>query len=133
MSAAPIDGGAPAALTAPNTGQQDSGFGSDLHDAAAWQLPSGTFLQSLGACGTVFVSRLTPDMHTTRVRIPGVDNSSVEIEGTSGDKLVVEGQAGCGSGTSLLAYDPAANRSTLLLGPKVNGGGVQTAIIYPNQ
>jgi TolB protein len=129
----PIDGGAPAALTAPNTGQQDSGFGPDLHDAAAWQLPSGTFLQSLGACGTVFVSRLTPDMHTTRVRIPGVDSSSVQIQGASGDKLVLEAQAGCGPGTSLLAYDPAANSSTVLLGPKVNGGGVQAAIIYPNQ
>lgn len=129
----PIDGGAPAALTAPNTGQPDSGFGPDLHDAAAWQLPSGTFLQSLGACGTVFVSRLTPDMHTTRVRIPGVDSSSVQIQGASGDKLVLEAQAGCGPGTSLLAYDPAANSSTVLLGPQVNGGGVQAAIVYPNQ
>ena len=29
-----------------------SGFGPDLGDTDAWQLPSGTFLQSLGACGS---------------------------------------------------------------------------------
>ena len=129
----PTDGGQPAALTAPNTGQPDSGFGGDLHDAAAWQLPSGTFIQSLGACGTVFVSRLTPDMHTTRVSIPGVNNSSVQVEGTAGDKLIVQGHAGCGPGTSLLAFDPAAGTAKVLLGPEVNGGSVQRAIVYPNR
>lgn len=127
----PTDGGQPAALTAPNTGQQDSGFGRDLHDAAAWQLPSGTYLQSLGACGTVFVSKLTADMHTTPVTIPILGNSSVGVVGATGDKLIVEGHAGCGPGTSLLAFDPAANTAEVLLGPKVNGGSVQRAIIYP--
>ena len=66
----PIDGTTPTALTAVNSGQKDDpGFGSDLGDVDAWQLPSGTFLQSLGACGTVFLSRLTPDGHTTRVNV----------------------------------------------------------------
>ncbi|AKK28318.1 hypothetical protein [Mycobacterium sp. EPa45] len=127
----PTDGGQPAALTAPNTGQRDSGFDRDLHDADAWQLPGGTYIQSLGACGTVFVSRLTSDMHTTPVTIPGLNSSSVAIVGTAGDKLIVEGHAGCGPGTSLVAFDPAANTAKALLGPKVNGGSVQRAIIYP--
>jgi hypothetical protein len=127
----PVDDGAPTALTAPNSGQEDSGFGADLGDGDAWQLPSGTFLQSAGACGTEFLSRLTPDMHTTPVTVPGVDSSSVHVTGATADELVLQARAGCGRGTSLLTYDPAANTSTVLLGPPVNGGGVQHAIVYP--
>jgi hypothetical protein len=42
----PLTGQAPTALTAVNTGRENSGFGGDLGDGDAWQLPSGTFLQS---------------------------------------------------------------------------------------
>ena len=43
---------APTALTALNSGQgDDPGFKGDLGDGIAWQLPSGTFLQSATACG----------------------------------------------------------------------------------
>lgn len=126
----PIDGGAPTALTAVNSGQgNDPGFGGDTRDSNAWHLPSGTFLQSLGACGTVFMSRLTPDGHTTRVNVPGVSDSVV-VTGATGDKLVLQAQVGCGGTTSLLTYDPATNTSTVLLGPPVNGGGVTEAILF---
>jgi hypothetical protein len=30
-----------------------------------------------------------------------------------------------------VSYDPAANTSTVLLGPPVNGGGVAEAILFP--
>ena len=57
----PVDGGTPTALTAVNSGQEDDpGFGGDIGDGIAWELPSGTFLQSAGACGTVFLSRSDP-------------------------------------------------------------------------
>jgi hypothetical protein len=92
-------------------------------------LPSGTFLQSIGACGTVFLSRLTPDGHTTRVNVPGLSDSVI-VNGVSGDKLVLVAKAGCAPGTSLVSYDPAANAYTTLLGPTVNGGSVTEAIIY---
>ncbi|WP_264033075.1 hypothetical protein [Mycobacterium fragae] len=129
----PIDGTAPTALTAVNSAQgDDPGFAGDYGDVDAWQLPSGTFLQSLGACGTMFLSRLTPDGHTTRVKVPGV-SSSVHVNGVSGDKLVLVAKAGCGGGTSLLTYDPVANTHTVLLGPTVNGGSVVEAIVYPSQ
>ncbi len=129
----PLDGRTPTALTAVNSGQEDDpGFGRDLGDGAAWQLTSGTFLQSAGACGTMFLSRLTPDMHTTRVTIPGVDSGrSVFVIGATADKLVLRATMACGGGTSLLTYDPAANTSTVLLGPPVNGGGVQRVVLYP--
>ena len=133
----PLDGGAPAMLTAVNSGQEnDPGFGGDLGDVDAWQLPSGVFLQSEGACGSSFLSRLTADGHTTRVAVPGVDTRhSVWVVGASGDntKLVVRATMNCGPGTSLLAYDPTANTSTVLLGPQVNGGSVVAALPYPPQ
>ena len=120
-------------LTAVNPGNEsDPGFGKDLGDTDAWQLPSGTFLQSMGACGSMFLSRLTPDMHTTKVTVPGVD-SSVRVTGATADKLVLQAKLGCGGGVSLLTYDPAANTTTALLGPPVNGGGVTDALLYPSQ
>jgi TolB protein len=127
----PVDGTTPIALTAVNSAQgDDPGFRGDYGDVDAWQLPSGTFLQSLGACGTLFLSRLTPDGHTTQVNVPGV-SSSVIVNGVSGDKLVLVAKAGCGPGTSLLTYDPATNSYTTLLGATVNGGSVAQAIVYP--
>jgi hypothetical protein len=129
----PLDGGAPTALTAVNSGQEDDpGFGGDLGDGVAWQLPSGTFLQSAGACGSMFLSRLTPDMHTTRVSVPGMSDSVV-VAGVAVDKLVLLGKVGCGGTTSLVTYDPAANTSTVLLGPPVNGGAVTDALPYPGK
>jgi TolB protein len=127
----PIDGGAPTALTAAHSGQgDDQGFGGSLGEGLAWELPSGTFLQSAGACGTAFLSRLTPDGHTTRVKVPGM-SQSVFVTGATADKLILEGHMDCGGGTALVSYDPAANTSTVLLGPLVNGGGVTAAVLFP--
>jgi TolB protein len=129
----PLSGSGATALTALNSGQgHDPGFDGDLGDWVAWKLPSGTFLQSLGACGTQFLSRLTSDMHTTRVQVPGVSDS-VHVTGVSGDDLVLLAKVGCGGTTSLLTYDPAANTSTVLLGPPLNGGGVSDALLYPER
>jgi len=124
----PLDGGAPTALTTVSGSHSDS-----LGERDAWQLPSGTFLQSEAGCGPGFLSRLTPDMHSTPVKVPGVDkNGSVVVSGVTGDKLVLEAIVDCGLGNSVLTYDPAANTSTVLLGPPVNGGNVHTAILYPD-
>jgi hypothetical protein len=65
------------------------------------------------------------------VHIPGVSDS-VDLIGASGDKLVIVGQMGCSGGKPLLIYDPAANTSTVLLGPPIShGGGVERVILYP--
>jgi hypothetical protein len=126
----PLDGSAPTALTAVNSGSgDDPGFKGDLGDGIAWQLPGGTFLQSAGPCGTSFLSRLTPDGHTARVDVPGM-NDSVQVAGVNGDKLALLGKVGCGDTTSLVSYDPATNSSTVLLGPAVNGGRVTEAIPF---
>lgn len=129
----PVDGAAPTALTAVNAGMGTApGFAGDYGDSDAWALRSGTFLQSLGACGASFLSRLTPDGHTTRVKISGVSDS-VWVVGVNGDKLVLVAKAGCNGGTSLLTYDPATKGVTVLLGPTVNGGSVTEARAYRSQ
>jgi hypothetical protein len=129
----PADGGTPTALTAVNSHQgDDPGFRGDYGDWIAYQLPSGTFLETAGACGSIHLSRLTPDMHTTQIHVPGVSDS-IELVGAVSDKLVILGKVGCGGTTSLMSYDPAANTSTVLLGPPINGGGVSSARLYPEK
>lgn len=129
----PLDGATPTPITALNSGQgDDPGFRGDLGDGDAWKLPSGTFLQSAGACGTGFLSRLTPDGHTTRVKVPGVSDDVV-VTGATADALMLRGQVGCAGTTSLVRFDPAANTVSVLLGPPVNGGAVGRALLFPSR
>jgi hypothetical protein len=126
----PINGDAPNALTAPNDGRQ----GPDLGDANAWRIPSGTFVQALGGCGMVYLAKLDADGTTTPVSVPKVDEGhSVVVVGVNGDHLNLQAKLACGGGESLLDYNPAANTSTVLLGPSVNGGGVIDAVPYPGR
>jgi hypothetical protein len=130
----PLDGGKPTALTGVNPIEDNNPrFEDNLGNPSAVELPSGTFLPTMGACGTTFVSRLKPDGGTRRVHIPGVSDS-VGLVGVSGDKLVIVGRVGCSGGKSLVTYDPAANTSTVLLGPPVShGGGVERVLLYPRE
>ena len=128
----PLDGAKPTALTAVNSHNNEPGFEGNYGNRNAYKLPSGVFLPTAGACGTSFVSRLTPDGHTTRVDIPGIRESAV-LAGVSGDKLLVVGSVGCGGGTSLMTYDPVANTSTVLLGPPINGGGITCGRVFANE
>jgi hypothetical protein len=122
----PVDGTAGAALTAVYTGYEDHFEGN------AWQLPSGTFLHSETGCGSGFLSRLTPDGHSTKVAIPGVTNMhEFDVVGTVDDALVIRASLGCEGGSSLLTYAPANDTTTVLLGPGVNGGDVQGTVLFP--
>ncbi len=126
----PIDGRTPTPLTAQNNGQG----GADLGDQSAWQLPLGTFVQATGACGYRFLAKLNADGTTTPVTVPNVESgSSVLVVGANGDDLLLRATVACGSGQSLLAYHPANNTSTVLLGTPVNGGGVIDALAYPGR
>jgi TolB protein len=129
----PLDGEAPTAVTAVNSRNgDDPRFKGDYGDGDAWQLPSGTFLNSAGACGSIFLSRLTPDKGTVRVDPPGME-SSVIVAGATADRLLLVGKVGCGGTTSLVSYDPATNTDTVLLGPPVTGGAVFQAVLYKGQ
>ncbi|OBF08003.1 hypothetical protein A5730_09615 [Mycobacterium sp. ACS4054] len=124
----PIDGGTPTALTAPTNGK-----GPDYGDLNAWQLPAGTFVQAAGACGVVYLAKLNGDGTTAPVSVPAVKSGSVVVVGVHDGDINLQARAGCGSGQSLIDYNPAAGTSTVLLGPTVNGGGVISALPYPGQ
>jgi hypothetical protein len=126
----PTDGSAPTPLTGKNDGTQ----GQDLADLNAWQLPAGTFVQAAGGCGFVYLAKLnSADGTTTPVSVPDVeDDHSVHVLGVADGQLQLQATLSCGSGESLLNYDPASGTSTVLLGEDVNGGGVVDAIPYPD-
>jgi TolB protein len=125
----PIDGAAPTALTPKNDGT----LGEDLGDRSAWQLSEGTFVQATGGCGYQFLAKLNADGTTTKVSVPNVDeHHSVRVLGATDGHLQLQATLSCGSGESLVDYDPAAGTSTVLLGDDVNGGGVVDAVPYPD-
>jgi TolB protein len=100
----------------------------------AWNLPAGTFVQALGPCGVIYLAKLTDDGTTTPVSVPQVnDAKSIEVIGVDGNALDLQAQAACGGGQSLLRFDPAADTTTVLLGPPVNGGGVIDVVPYEGQ
>jgi hypothetical protein len=123
----PIDGSTPTALTAPINGN----VGPDYGDENAWQLPAGTFVQDYGACGFIYLAKLNADGTTTPVSVPDVESHrSIGVVGVNGGDLELHASLACGSGEALVDYNPAANTTTVLLGPSVNGGGVISALPY---
>ncbi|MFI5508993.1 hypothetical protein ACIA48_16100 [Mycobacterium sp. NPDC051804] len=124
----PIDGSAPTPLTAENDGTQ----GPDVADLDAWKLPEGTFVQAAGGCGFIYLAKLNAtDGTTTPVSVPEVDDQrSVRVLGVADGHLQLQATLACGSGETLLAYDPGAGTSTVLLGGETNGGGVVGALPY---
>jgi TolB protein len=126
----PTDGAAPTPLT----GKNDGTNGQDLADLDAWQLPEGTFVQAAGGCGFIYLAKLNAsDGTTTPVSVPDVDDRrSIRVLGVADGQLQLQATLSCGSGESLLNYDPASGTSTVLLGEDVNGGGVVDAVPYPD-
>jgi len=123
----PLSGAAPTTLTAP------SAAAGDLGDIDAWRIPSGTFAQSLGGCGSEYVSRVGADGATTRVEVPGVDpTKTIVVLGSHDDQLVLQASPACGGGQSLLWFSPSADTTTVVLGPPLNGGAVLGGLLSPD-
>lgn len=125
----PVDGSAPTPLTAENNGSQ----GPSVADLDAWKLPQGTFIQAAGGCGMVFLGKLNEaDGTTTAVDVPKVEkHRSVRVLGVADGQLQLQATLSCGSGETLVDYDPASGTSTVRLGGETNGGGVVEAVAYP--
>ncbi len=123
----PTDGSAPTPLTPKNDGSE----GPDLADLNAWKLSAGTFVQAAGGCGYVYLAKLNDDGSTTKVDVPEVDeHRSVIVKAVVNDQLLLQASLSCGSGESLVSYDPSTNSTTVLLGGTVNGGGVISVLAY---
>jgi hypothetical protein len=125
----PVDGGTPTPLTQPFDGKS----GEILGVGSAWNLPNGTFLQAYGACGYRFLAKLDDFGGTpAKVSVARVDDHrSVGVVGAYDGHLELHATLSCGSGESLVDYDPGTDTSTVLLGAPVNGGGVVAALPYP--
>ncbi len=93
-----------------------------------------TYVQAAAGCGVVYLASLNHDGTTTPVDVPGVDNSdSVGVLGTAGNLVEVFATAGCGGGQSVMWFDPVTKATAVVLGPPLNGGGVTSALAYPDQ
>ena len=125
----PINGDAPTPLTAVT----DDSFGDYLGASSAWNLPAGTFVQAYGGCGYQYLAEAEgPDVKPTKVIVPKVDeHDSVIIVGAVDGHLQLQATLSCGSGQSLVDYDPEADTTTVVLGAGLNGGGVLQAVTYP--
>jgi TolB protein len=123
----PANGRPPAPLTL--TPRRASG---DYGDVDAWSLPSGDYVQDLGACGYIYLARVGEGQRTTPVRVPGTAaDKSVYVLGAFGAQLALTTAFSCFPGSaSLMWYDPATNAVTPLLGPPVNGGSVGTTLLW---
>jgi TolB protein len=99
----PASGARPSALTPVRNPAKPP---HDYGDLDAWQLPSGLYLQSAGACGTLELNRQAANGSITKVTVPGMTDSPVVVT-AYGSQLLI-GQLGCeGSGGQLAWFNPA--------------------------
>jgi TolB protein len=123
----PTNGQPPTPLTlTPKRGSGDYG------DVDAWSLPSGDYVQVLGACGYIYLGRLGRTERTVPVRVPGIaSGKSVHVVGAVNDQLALTASFSCSPGSaSLMWFDPATDVVRPLLGPPVNGGSVGTTFLW---
>jgi hypothetical protein len=121
----PTNGKRPTALT-----PQRSGAGPDLGDIGAWQLPSGTYLQALGACATLQIFRQAANGSITPVvpaHTAGQDNRIVTAVGA---RLLLNAQTACPGSESLLWYNPATKAEQWLLRAPAGAAGVIGVLAY---
>lgn len=85
----------------------------DLGDMDAWQLPSGLYLQSEGACGTLEINKQAANGSITPVTVPGTSAASYAVVTADGSRLLVETE-GCTGGGQLLWLNPATHAETWL-------------------
>ena len=110
----PIDGARPAELTP----FRKSSY--DLGDLDAWRLPSGLYLQSAGACGTLEVNKQAASGSVAPVPVPGTSSPSYLVVTAAGPRLLIETQ-GCTGRGQLLWLNPATGAETWLFASGTTG------------
>jgi TolB protein len=107
--------------------------GPDVGDLNAWAIGSGVYLQDAGGCGYQYLAKLQVNRLTKPVTVPGVvRGDSIFVLGVANGQLALQATVACGGGQSALWFNPAKNTATVVLGPPLNGGGVQAAVPYPD-
>jgi hypothetical protein len=122
----PTDGRAPRALTSAHLTAPDLGNGD------AWQLPGGIYLQASGACGTLYIARQHANGTTSPVNVPGTNGTRNVIVTAHNGRLLVQAGTGCGSGNSLLWFNPANRHEDWLLRNGQYTAGVTAVVPFPS-
>ena len=102
----PLSGRRPTALT-PLRGVKTR----DLGDFDAWSLPSGLYLQSAGACGTLQIFRQARNGSVTLVTVPHTEGDN-HVLTALGSRLLIQAPTSCDGGVSLLWFDPGPGPSS---------------------
>ncbi|HLH84181.1 MAG TPA: hypothetical protein VKV38_13045 [Trebonia sp.] len=121
----PASGARPAALT-----PQRTPSGRDLGDIDAWRLPSGLYLQSLGACGTLEFNRQAANGSVTPVSVPGTLNTDNQVLTALGPRLLIDARTSCEGSDSLLWFNPGTRAEQWLLRAPAGAFGVLAAVPY---
>jgi hypothetical protein len=116
----PASGAKPSALTPVRKS------GADLGDIDAWQLSSGLYLQSLGACGSLEINKQASNGSITSVTVPGTNQSPIVVTASSSRLLVRTG--GCFNGGELVWFNPGTRAEQWLFKT-----GVQEVTAYTNE
>jgi hypothetical protein len=105
----PASGATPTALTPVREATS-----RDLGDLSAWQLSSGLYLQSAGACGTLEVNEQEASGSITPVNIPGMSDSPRVVTTTESQLLVEAHVCDAAPGNALAWYDPGTKKELYL-------------------
>ena len=122
----PTSGARPVQLSPPRNGHGVDPAG----DIGAWALPSGLYLQAVGACGVIYIVKQLPSGVVRAVNIPGTVGNNNRVLGALGTRLLVRAETGCPGSDSLLWFDPANQAVQMLLRAPKDLSGVIGAIPY---
>jgi TolB protein len=116
--------GAFTALAGPPTG-------GDSGDLNAWELSSALYGQSAAGCGTEYLSMKGSSGSMEPVTVPSVKSGgSIIVLGATSSELLLHATLECGQGESLFFFNPSTNKTTVVLGPSVNGGAVTDGVAF---
>jgi TolB protein len=94
----------------------------DYGDIDAWQLPSGLYLQSLGACGALELNKQASDGSVTAVAVPGLMHTPVVVT-ASGPRLLIKAHD-CQGGDELVWYNPGTGAEQWIFTAGAGSGAV---------
>jgi TolB protein len=120
----PLSGGRPTALTPPRGAKTH-----DLGDFDAWSLPSGLYLQSAGACGTLQIFRQARNGSVTLVTVPHTEGDN-HVLTALGSRLLIQAPTSCTGSVSLLWFDPGTRAERWLVRTPSTAHGVVVAVPF---
>jgi len=121
----PVSGAAPTAVTPSRSGLE----GPDFGDLDAWRLPSGRYVQALGACGSIFIGKEGKHGKVSIVNVAGSSGNNVVVATVGGQFLVLE-FSGCFPDSSLAWFNPATGAVENVLAAPANRYGVYSVVAY---